>query len=339
MLVLDQQTDLLRSLFQATRSDCDRPWETFFAVLRRVTKSDSTAMIWDHIGGAQRWGDESCCIPDSAVRGRLRFDRVYAQDELANSAGPDTPVRLLRVRSDNLGSVTLCLSRSATQPDFRAVDGQFLLGLAPYLGLALEMWQQNQQRLQHAELDHEVQTALGCGWLQLDVTGKLIAASSFGFEWLERCAETSQLREVPRFTDGVFGQEFRRRISAAAENSMCAPLSFSDGEIVFRRMQTIPEPTVVAMLRQHPQAATLPVDLVATYFGLSKSEARLATLIADGHSIKSAAHMLGWTVETTRTCSKVIFSKLGANGQPALVRRLQTSAIWLTSARQEQHRA
>jgi DNA-binding CsgD family transcriptional regulator/PAS domain-containing protein len=59
-------------------------------------------------------------------------------------------------------------------------------------------------------------------------------------------------------------------------------------------------------------------------YGLSDTEARLASALASGHSVQSAAQCLGMAAETARFHLKTIFRKLGVNRQQDLVRQLAT---------------
>lgn len=77
-----------------------------------------------------------------------------------------------------------------------------------------------------------------------------------------------------------------------------------------------------------PQCALISTQAVAQHFCVSNREARLATLICDGHSLKAAAAMLGWTEQSARTCSKFMFGRIGVSGQLDLVRRILNSSVW-----------
>ena len=57
-------------------------------------------------------------------------------------------------------------------------------------------------------------------------------------------------------------------------------------------------------------------------FGLTAAEARLASALSMGHSLESAAHFLGLSVETVRTYLKSIFHKVGVSRQAELARLL-----------------
>jgi DNA-binding NarL/FixJ family response regulator len=89
------------------------------------------------------------------------------------------------------------------------------------------------------------------------------------------------------------------------------------------------EPAITALLRGAPSARTLPTNTVAETLRISLSEARLAVLLCDGHSLASAATEIGWTIETARSCSKQIFARTGTYGQTNLVRKMLNSSMWL----------
>jgi DNA-binding CsgD family transcriptional regulator len=76
-------------------------------------------------------------------------------------------------------------------------------------------------------------------------------------------------------------------------------------------------------------ARNLPLTRIMATFDLSRSEARLAATLCDGLSLSAAAQTLGWTTETARSNSKLLFARMGVNGQPGVVRAMQSSAIWL----------
>jgi len=68
---------------------------------------------------------------------------------------------------------------------------------------------------------------------------------------------------------------------------------------------------------------------IAELFGLLPCEARMAMLISQGASIAEAADKLSIKLETARTYSKRIYSKMGLRGQADLVRTVLTSVLTL----------
>ena len=64
------------------------------------------------------------------------------------------------------------------------------------------------------------------------------------------------------------------------------------------------------------------LDAAAAVFGLSRSQQRLAELIATGHDVAASSELLGITANTGKTHLQRIFDKTGVRSQAALVRTL-----------------
>ena len=67
--------------------------------------------------------------------------------------------------------------------------------------------------------------------------------------------------------------------------------------------------------RPSPRSAVL-----RELYGLTRTESRLADLLAQGYELASAADQLSMAFETARSHLEVIFSKTGASRQTDLVR-------------------
>ena len=79
----------------------------------------------------------------------------------------------------------------------------------------------------------------------------------------------------------------------------------------------------VIVIVHDPTARPMPDPAMLTQiYGLTETEARLAGAIALGHSLESAAELLGMRVGTARSHLKSVFAKLGVNRQQDLVRIL-----------------
>ena len=57
-------------------------------------------------------------------------------------------------------------------------------------------------------------------------------------------------------------------------------------------------------------------------YGLTPAEARLASLVVDGHDPASAARALGVSANTVKYHLKTVFDKVGVGRQADLVRRV-----------------
>jgi len=72
--------------------------------------------------------------------------------------------------------------------------------------------------------------------------------------------------------------------------------------------------------------------LVMQLYALTRAEARLAMMLANGFSIADAAESLGLTEGSARTYSKRIYAKMGVNRQAELVQALHKSVISLAKS-------
>jgi DNA-binding CsgD family transcriptional regulator len=75
----------------------------------------------------------------------------------------------------------------------------------------------------------------------------------------------------------------------------------------------------------------VPADVLAATFDLSTAEAKLAAIIAKGHSLDEAAEQLGIARETARNQLKAVFAKTGAHRQSELVALLSRISVGVSS--------
>jgi DNA-binding CsgD family transcriptional regulator len=73
------------------------------------------------------------------------------------------------------------------------------------------------------------------------------------------------------------------------------------------------------MLLDLSERRPLPSRLLATSFGLTTAEAKLAGLIGAGESVERAAERLGISVNTARGQLKAVFAKTDTHRQAELV--------------------
>ena len=326
MDAVDEQTGLVMALYAAAANG---DWQGLLDRLAGVTQADRAAMLLTPVrGAALRLG---VGVPDDLLD-RLRFDRVYDADGLPGGQAVDGLLRLVRVRARSGAQAVLSVHRDAHRQDFRSADGQRLSALAPFLAQAADLWIETQARKAAAEREAAAASAFGAGWIVFDLSGTVIQMSDFAQAWGEglslRLADRRRL-ELP---EAEAAQAFRAAFAAAVEGRATGPVLIAGeppAEIVLALTVFAGEAAILARLRQMPMAGAAPAERFARHFGLSLSEARLAALISDGHSLREAAKTLGWTEESTRTCSKAIFARMGVSGQPGLVRRVATSALWL----------
>lgn len=336
MALFDEQTALVRALFSAALSGSqagapEGTWQGFLSELCSVTRAESALLRVERAGNmvfSVRHGAVPDLPADSVLR--MRFDRVYGQEDLT-SAALEGPTRLMKARIDGVTSVVLMVVRAAHARDFRSVEGQYLSGLAPFLGQATEGYLAAQRTQRLAQFDAEAGAQLGAGWILFDTAGKLLALSDFAAEW--EAAQRLRLSERRRFepSDPAIAAAFRGAFAKALTDVGPQNIRISDApqtELVLRPDFFLEEPVIVGALRVAPEACRHSASTFATHFGLSPSEGRLLVRLSAGESLKQASETLGWTIETTRSCSKQLYARTGTSGQSALIKLVCDSAVW-----------
>jgi DNA-binding CsgD family transcriptional regulator len=80
---------------------------------------------------------------------------------------------------------------------------------------------------------------------------------------------------------------------------------------------------VVMLLFYHPESApAIDASLLYAVFGLTPAESRIATLLAEGLSLKEIAAAQGTRHDTVRKQLRSIYQKTSTNRQPELIRLL-----------------
>jgi DNA-binding CsgD family transcriptional regulator/PAS domain-containing protein len=95
-----------------------------------------------------------------------------------------------------------------------------------------------------------------------------------------------------------------------------SPLRTGDDELLSANAK------VLVIVHDTAQRRGADLDMLAALFGLTDAEARLASALSAGHSLESAAAMLGIRQATARTELKSVFRKAGVSRQQDLVRLL-----------------
>lgn len=259
---------------------------------------------------------------------RMRGGRVYSQLDLPGGVSGD-PLRAIRCGLEDAGFAVLLLARRGR--DFRAADAAHLARLEAYLGQVVTIRARLEAERARAALDRRAAVRFGLGWLRLAPSGRVLEHSA---EAAAVAGLRLQVNGWPEFTETGAARAFRQALAAVQAGEAAAPVDLSRDPPV--QMTVLSHdfgdgPALAALLRQAPMARDLPVGRVAATFGLSRSEARLAALLCDGFSLAQAAGHLGWTIGTARSCSKQVFTRMGVQGQPGVVRRMQASLVWLES--------
>lgn len=291
------QTALILDLFRGLAGDAG--WYPFLHGLLARTGADRVYLLAPqgrfrvaragHVQAADP-GQELAGL-DHAL-GLLRPARIYALDELrdfdskARRAVQDKAlvqagIADARVLRIGAAAGTAWLILLSELRSFAAADSALLSGLAPAIEIALAQLAVMETWQRRASAAEGTLKRLGIGQAVLDEAGTILAADPL---WqAERAAQQDALGLVVRPT----------------EDSTEKVLSF---RLPPRPLGPGAEPLIAATL------------------GLSKREAALAALLADGLGLIEAGQQLGLSAETTRSYSKRIYAKTGAKGQADLVR-------------------
>jgi len=272
-------------------------------------------------------------MPEITNLNRMRNERVYSQSDLLGSEWTETDkfLRTLRWSTGPDSFSVLILQRQGQ--DFRAAHAAQLSGLAPYLGQATATWLTLGRERSYATMERRMTRDLGGFWLLLSASGRVIDTAA-GLP--ERLSNVPDLHIQPNgqlvFTEAATAHAFRRAVAEVKIGQKeVAVVQFSRdpaAQIVIRPASRADLGERVALLRLAPTARSLSIDLMSRHFGLRRSEARLAILLCDGFSLRTAAQQLGWTIETARSCSKQLFARIGVDGQAGVLRTVLGSGVW-----------
>jgi DNA-binding CsgD family transcriptional regulator/PAS domain-containing protein len=94
------------------------------------------------------------------------------------------------------------------------------------------------------------------------------------------------------------------------------PLTGSLGRALISR------PTVLLMATEHARLASASHAAICQLYGCTPSEARLARLLAEGHTLQQSASQMGITYGSARVYMKIVFEKVGVHTQAQLVARV-----------------
>lgn len=247
------------------------------------------------------------------------------------------------------------LMRSADQKNFSDAEKQLLLALRPHLEHALKVHALLKRNELEKEIYGEALNRLTIGTVILDGRGKVLEVNRAARNILQRSSCISLTDNHLVVAKSRYREEFNRLVNAAvAWREKQLPDTFVEalrvecptGADVGLLIRTAPTsgwyqnegvPSVIIHLEDFEQDQRAPEQIVARLFGLTKSEARLAAMLASGLTLTDAAVKLNLTESSVRTYSKKIFAKMGVGRQAELVRLIMKSVALLARCPQAQN--
>lgn len=366
MLTILDERDLLTALHDGP---FEQPlWSTFLDRLKGRAKADLASIIFHPpdrpenmpvrlhgsapplVPGATAIADHH---PDDPFRGSaMREGRVYALSEILVAGDPgheDYRRRVLAplgiddmrvVRVSEPGGVSAWLILGRGREDFTAADSALLDRVAAHFRRSLRCHMALERERLRATIAEDVMQRLAFGWISLDHRGCVVGASPEARRLLQhdcglRVARGGRLTASAAALD----RRLTEAIRDLAEGTSARPRALEINRDPWVDMLIVPMPpdaqatgggpAMIAYLQGDNQSSVGRHEQIAELFGLLPSEARLALALSRGLSIAEAAESLGLTIETARNYSKRIYAKMGARGQPDLIRYILRSVLAL----------
>jgi|GEM_PF-1978280 len=239
------------------------------------------------------------------------------------------------------------MMRGPGQSAFSVADKQMLLALRPHLEHALKVHALLKRQEMEKGIYGDALDSLTIGTIVLDGRGRILEANQTAKNILRRsfCFSVVDDHLIP--TKSQYRDEFKQLLNAAISwRERQLPDTFVEalridcptGADIGLLIRTSPcsnwyqnagVPAVIIYLEDFEQESSAPEQIIARLFGLTKSEARLAALLASGVTLTEAAVRLKLTESSVRTYSKKIFAKMGIGRQAELVRLILKSVALL----------
>ena len=158
---------------------------------------------------------------------------------------------------------------------------------------------------------------------ELHVRGDGVNICSSGIGLL-RTEDNTRLQTL--IARAVCGHEARVRSMRAPRSSGKRPYGFLVAPVLPRaRARAAFRPAVCIVIADPDDAGTVPIERLQDAFVLTEAEARLASRLAAGEGLRSAAHSLGITYGTARARLAEIFQKTETRRQGELINLLLTT--------------
>ncbi len=243
---------------------------------------------------------------------------------------------LVKLRGTTAG---LTLSRPRSHPRFSGEDERLMTVLLPHLRRAMEIY------VSLAEAKNENHTILTASAtmhhsvIVIDKSWKACFVSDGADKWLRakegleigldgklRVCSPNDKKKFAKLLEGIF----EPRIVSIAGSAEAVQMSRKDGGPPFQVRVTPFSAHELLGVRTEPMAMIFVHDpevrvepqepVLMQLYGLTKAEARLAAILADGKSLEESCQILGITDNTARTHLKHVFSKTGTHRQGELVK-------------------
>jgi len=276
--------------------------------------------------------------------------RVYAYEELegVSREAPDRfreqflepagfhRMLMFRVAEPNGCSLWMAVTRPASAAEFTAQDRERCARLARHLVPILSCHVALLNRAADAAAYRRAAEMLAFGVISLGESREVITADAAAMDHLSACGH---LRIKGRKLWAGGDQELLHgRIDEALRRKETRLVHLGDVDgldlllvPVSPRADAAPGgPALLVYLSARRRWARDLSEHLATLFGISQTQARLAALLAGGYTLSQAAAEIGLTEQSARTYSKEIYARTGTRRQGELIQRILTSVAMLS---------
>ncbi|MBB4615034.1 helix-turn-helix transcriptional regulator [Novosphingobium taihuense] len=267
-------------------------------------------------------------------------DDKSAQDQLRLLLQPFGEPHLLILRITEPGGANAWLTVIRDTPEFSRTERELIEALGRHLGIALQAYVRLNDTQARLAAYTSAMGRLNVGIVTLTADGRIIDADHVVSRLLIQ-GEIMGRDPHGRLTlaDGTAA----RALGAALRDftrdrtGRSRAVRLSEGKRADMLLLPVAErpvtgpftPVLRAYVHIDHETAGDSLESLMEMFRLTRSEAKLAFALCEGHTLAESAERLGVTLQTARTYSKRIFQKTGTRRQAELVRTLLTSTLSL----------
>jgi len=247
---------------------------------------------------------------------------------------------------ENGFSARLRLTRSAEQENFGDNEKEELQQLARHLTQSIVLYSRMANAQSYLETYQTALDSMAMGCILLDEKLQVVAKNKTAEAFLQdrsvlkiknKILSVGNVREQKKFRDlfkAMHGEMLKTQQAVVNTFRLDSASSMAGIGLLCRVLPPSMTPDAgpnLALFIADPDKPRLSDEnLLAQLFGLTRAEARLALLLANGESLDQAAESLGVTRNTAKSHLGSTFTKIGVTRQPHLVQIILRSVASLT---------
>lgn len=235
-------------------------------------------------------------------------------------------------------------SRPKRNPQFNSSERQFLLTVLPHLRRAFLSYSKIREYTISNQILTEALSLLGHGVIVIDKTGRIVfsnvhadklMSAEDGIRLRKGILSAKDSREDSRLRVAI-NSFFEMRSTSPGEKHPTLRISRTNDKRPLELSLTAVSPESLdlyenerlALVTIHDVDRIVIADgaLLGKFQGLTNAEARIASMLANGNSVKEICEFLNVSNNTVRTHIKRIFSKTSTNRQSELVKLILSSS-------------